>query len=167
MHISVVAVAVLTAFAVACTDDDEPSVEDFIRDAEAADKQHEAAAEPLREELDGLAGSLTPQQAVPQEARDLFRQLFEEEARFASSIEELDVPDDYEDLRIDAVEALRAESEYGLAMISGLPQGATVGQLMAHFESDELAALEVRRSEACTSMQQLANDQGIAADFTC
>jgi hypothetical protein len=153
--------------AAACGSDDEPSIDAFIREAEQVDIEHEAAAEPRRARLDAIASSLTPDQPVPSEAEQLFRELFEGEAAFADSIEALDAPKQYARLRMDAVAALRAESAYGIAMLSGLAADATVADLLAEMESEEALALQTRRTEACVSMQELAHERGIAADFTC
>jgi hypothetical protein len=169
LHVTFITGVALGAFAaVACDGDNgEPTVQAFIRTAEQADKDHEANAEPIRARLDVIASSLTPDQPVPDEAKDLFRQLFEGESDFADAIARLNAPDGYEDLQSDAIEALRAESDFGIAMLDALPKDAAVADLMAQFESDEAAAFQVRRTQACVSMQRLADDRGIAADFTC
>jgi hypothetical protein len=121
----------------------------------------------LRARLDEIASSLPPDERVPAEAKDLFRQFFEGELDFADAIAGLNVPERYETMQTDAIEALRAESEFGITTLEALPDDAVVADLMAKFESEEAAALQVRRTEACVSMQQLADDSRVVADFTC
>jgi hypothetical protein len=138
-----------------------------MKSAEHLDQEHETKAEPLRTQLDATIGSLQPGDKVPSEAVGILTGLFSEEATFADNIEKLDAPDQAQDIQKEAVAALRAEVVYGRGVVAAITADTTFGEVNDKFENDQGGQVNQRRTDACLSLQHLADNNNIAVDMTC
>jgi hypothetical protein len=164
----VAAFVALAIGGVACGDDDgDVTVEEYMKNAEQLDQEHEAAAGPIRAELDAAMADLQPDDLMPSEVAGVLTRLFDQEDEFASKIEDLDTPDEAKAIRDEVVAALQAEVTYGRDVIAGMTDATTLADLQVKFEGEDGAQIEERRSNACLSLQQLADDNNVDVDMTC
>jgi hypothetical protein len=158
----------LAAAGSACGGDDEPTIEEFITQAHQLDQNHEQAANPIREKLEASIANIGPADPLPSSVKDDLLALFAEEDRFADDIEEMEAPEAGKQIQADAIVALRAEAAFGRTFAESITPQTTFAEVNAAlFESDEATQLMARRSNACSSMQKLANDHRVDVDMTC
>ena len=62
---------------------------------------------------------------------------------------------------------MTAEAEWGRKAVGAIGGNATMADLSAAFENDQSAAVQSRRTNACKSLQKLADDNGVKVDMTC
>lgn len=169
MHIGMVAAlaAVVAVLAVACGGDDGVTVEEFVKKVYELDVKHEMVADPLRTELNAALADRAPEDKLPGGLKVTLAKLFDEEDRFASQIGALDPSGAGKDIQKETVAALRAEAKYGRELVDSLGENTTVGDIDSAFESAEAVQVDTRRSNACMSLQKLADDNGIDVDMTC
>jgi hypothetical protein len=144
-----------------------PTLSEYMKSAERLDQEHETKAEPLRTNLDTILGNLQPDDKVPSEAVGILTSLFNEEADFADNIQKLDAPKEAQDIQNEAVAALQAEVVYGRSVVAGITADTTFGEINDKFENDQGAQVNQRRTDACLSLQHLADNNNIAVDMTC
>jgi hypothetical protein len=159
---AITALASITA--IGCGGTSEPTPEQFIKQAEKVDQQHEAIAQPLWDQLDADTADLTPDQQIPSNVRDTLDKLFRQEDDFADAVAKLDAPESAKAMQQEAVAALHDEAAVGRKIMTS---STTFGDVMSAFEGDEAVKAQVRRHAACESAQKYADDNGVTVDMTC
>jgi len=161
------AVIALAVGAVACGGGEELTLEEYFQKLVDIDKQHEAEAQPLRDQLNASLNGLGDEIEVPAGVRDALRSLVASQDNVGKALSDLTPPAEAKDAHKEAAASITAEGEALAKVIGQLDDAKTVGDLNHLFEGDEITKADERRSTACVALQQIATDNAIQADLNC
>ena len=152
-------------------DGDALSVEAYLVEMERLDAEAEAQQAALRQQFeaatvgDGGSGALTAGYVGALEA--YYVGLVEAGKDFVNAVEDLQPPDDAQDLHDEYIAAYDELLTQLNAVIDQIPSLVTSGERDALLANPDLEAAFARGNAACADLQQLATDNNVDVDFGC
>lgn len=152
-------------------DGDALSVEAYLGEMERLDNEAEAQQAALQQQFDaatvGDSGTDTLSDAYLAAFEAYYVGLHQAGKDFVNAVDDLQPPDDAQDVHDEYVAAYDDILTQLNAVIDQIPSLVTSGERDALLSSPDLEAAFARGNAACADLQQLATDNNVDVDFGC
>jgi len=153
--------------AVACGSSEPLTLEEFMQELEALDNEYEERGNELNDSFDDEIADITEVDEAIDRSVQFFRDLSASLDSFVSGIEDLDAPEEAEQIQNNAVSAGRDALDAFDDLIAEAEEAETEAEFTAVTETADLQGVFAAFSAVCVEAQALADENDIDVSFNC